>query len=75
MVTVVRQREIFSLIPLSLPADQLRVLRITNRKALESPKLRAEANKAKRTINPGYGQNAALRVMTELIREDYHDSA
>jgi tripartite-type tricarboxylate transporter receptor subunit TctC len=54
--------------PPGIPADRLEVLRTAYRKALESPELRADADKAKRTIQPAYGEEVAGAIRRALTQ-------
>jgi tripartite-type tricarboxylate transporter receptor subunit TctC len=54
--------------PPGIPADRLEVLRTAYRKALESPELKVDAEKSKRTIRPNYGDevgDAIRRALTQ----------
>ena len=52
--------------PPGIPADRLEVLRDAYRRTLESPELRADAEKAKRTIKPAYGEDVAKSIAVAL---------
>lgn len=54
--------------PPKLPADRLALLRAVYKKAINSKALRSEAKTARRTINPGFGEDVA-RMVREIINQ------
>jgi tripartite-type tricarboxylate transporter receptor subunit TctC len=52
--------------PPGIPADRLEFLRAVYKKALESPELKADAEKSKRTIRPGYGDEVGDAIRRAL---------
>jgi tripartite-type tricarboxylate transporter receptor subunit TctC len=56
--------------PPGIPADRLAYLREVYRKTLESPELLADAEKAKRTIKPMYGEEVTVAIQRAMNQPD-----
>lgn len=56
--------------PPGIPQDRLDYLREMYRQTLESPELRADAQKAKRTIKPMYGAEVGVAIQKALNQPD-----
>lgn len=54
--------------PPDIPAPRLEVLRASYRKTLEGPELRADAQKAKRSVIPAYGDEVARLIRASLAQ-------
>lgn len=56
--------------PPGIPADRLAFLREVYRRTLESPELLADAEKAKRTIKPMYGEEVTVAIQRAMNQPD-----